>query len=99
MQKNRVLLNLLLLMLITIHFHGLGGRLVNTWYYEQFVQSVDFFDMAMRPNPVCISSLSLTILMYHPSHRKTSSIHFSYYDSNSFFTHTLILLLDNPISW
>lgn len=42
----------------------LGGRLVNTWYYEEFVQTVDFFDMAMRANPVIHHSpLSLIIII------------------------------------
>lgn len=28
-----------------------SGRTVNTWYYNEYVENVDFFDMAMRPDP------------------------------------------------
>lgn len=27
---------------------------MNTWYYNEYVENVDFFDMAMRPDPVFI---------------------------------------------
>ena len=29
---------------------------MNTWYYNDYVEKVDFFDMAMRPDPVFLFS-------------------------------------------
>ena len=34
----------------------IGGRTVNTWYYNDYVEKVDFFDMAMRPDAVLLFS-------------------------------------------